>query len=192
MALFIILCYFLKRYILFVSQGWGERMCAVKYPNWCIFWSWEIPCPFLLQWRMFFSVLSTSEFLRATALLPPSTKSRYRLHTGKTVQIHGRWWQRRTMSRNRTSGVSNLFPNSRVIMLDLFQRWVSDGYLSTSTGTFRKRFPHPPCHRTRKSLSGLSIGHIFLIPNLITMPQVTGGLLSAIGRPEDKQPSNPM
>lgn len=125
---------------------------------------------------MFFSVLSTSEFLRATALLPPSTKSRYRLHTGKTVQIHGRWWQRRTTSRNRTSGVSNLFPNSWVIMLDLFQRWVSDGYLSASTGTFRKRFPRPPCHRTRKSLSGLSIGHIFLIPNLITMPQVTGGL----------------
>lgn len=57
----------------------------------------------------------------------------------------------------------------------MYFRWVSDCYLSNSTGTTSERFLHTPRHRTKKSLSDLGIGYFSLIPILITMPQVKGG-----------------
>lgn len=93
--------------------GKGEIVCTVTHPNWCIFWSWEIPCPFLSQWTTFILVLSTCESPRAAIPLCVSTKT----HCGPTIQIHGKWWQRRTKTRSNTSGVYDPFHSLELLYL---------------------------------------------------------------------------
>lgn len=104
-------------------------------------------------------------------LFVPSTKTRYRLWTG-TIQLRGRWWQRKTKTRNGTSGVYYLFPTPKLLYLIYFWqmgfRWLSIQFYRDSSETF----PNPSNHRTRKIFS---IGYFSLMHNLINMPQVKGG-----------------
>lgn len=104
-------------------------------------------------------------------LFVPSTKMRYRLSTGKTIQIHGRWWQRTTETSDGTSGVYNPFPTPELLYLIYFRQV---GFRWPSTGAFRERFPHPSHHRTRKNLSVLTIGYFCLIPRLAPCLKLKG------------------
>lgn len=92
-----------------------------------------------------------------------------------TIRLRGRQCQRKTKTRNDTSGVYNLFPTPKLLYFIYFWqmgfRWLSIQFYRDSS----ERIPNPSHHRSRKILSALSIGYFSLIPNLINMPQVKGG-----------------
>lgn len=88
-------------------------------------------CIVVLRNSLYFSI--TMENVHVSALylciwffFVSSTKTHYRLHTEKTIQIHGKWWQRRTKTRNGTSVLyfnpfltHSLFPFRQISSSDL-------------------------------------------------------------------------
>lgn len=98
-----------------------------------------------------------------------------------TIRLRGRQCQRKTKTRNDTSGVYNLFPTPKLLYFIYFWqmgfRWLSIQFYRDSS----ERIPNPSHHRSRKILSALSIGYFSLIPTWSTCLKLKrASLLSAI------------
>lgn len=126
-------------------------------------------------------------------LFVPSTKTCYRLSTGKTIQIHGRWWQKRTETRDGTSGVYNPFPTPELLYLIYLRqagfRWSSTQFYRTFRG---KEVHTPPITGPGRVYQHALEATSPLFPSGLSCLKLKGApLFLAISGPENGQPSTP-
>ena len=151
MALFAVIRYFLKAYLVFFMRVWG-RQCVQQNTQWMHFLVFSNPLSFSVTMEnVYFSALHVwvPESSNSSLCLPQ------RLAIGSARKKQYRF----------TEDVDNGGQRPVVALLEfityslppsyytssLSDRWSSDEYLSNSTGTFRGRFPHSSHHRTRKN-----------------------------------------